>query len=289
MRYEGDVYRPPSEAHSLIIQLTIGCAHNTCTFCAMFKEKKFRVRKISEVIADLEDVKRSYPYRVERVFLADGDALITKTEDLITVLDKIYALFPAVQRVSVYGQAHDVLAKTPEELRLLREHGLEMVYIGAESGCQKVLDDIKKQVRVEETIEACQKLKAAGILVSMTLITGIGGRPDSEQHAIASAKLVTATKPEYLGLLTLHLEAGTPLADDYLSGKFEILTPTEYLREQLLFLQQVDSEGTVVRSNHISNYVALAGTLNRDRKAMIAQLEQALQSGRLLPERYRRL
>lgn len=289
MRYEGDVYRPPSEAHSLIIQLTIGCAHNTCTFCAMFKEKKFRVRKISEVIADLEDVKRSYPYRVERVFLADGDALITKTEDLITVLDKIYALFPAVQRVSVYGQAHDVLAKTPEELRLLREHGLEMVYIGAESGCQKVLDDIKKQVRVEETIEACQKLKAAGILVSMTLITGIGGRPDSEQHAIESAKLVTATKPEYLGLLTLHLEAGTPLADDYLSGKFEILTPTEYLREQLLFLQQVDSEGTVVRSNHISNYVALAGTLNRDRKAMIAQLEQALQSGRLRPERYRRL
>ena len=289
MRYEGDVYRPPSEADSLIIQLTIGCARNTCTFCTMYKRKKFRVREIDEVIDDLYYAKEHYPYHFDKVFLADGDALIVNTPDLITVLDKVYEIFPHCRRVTTYGAAKDVLQKTHEELCDLRRHGLEMVYIGAESGSDKVLDDIKKHVKAAETIEACQKLKAAGIKVSMTLITGIGGRPDTKIHAIESAKLVTATKPEFLGLLTLHLEADTPLANDYLAGKFQILTPFEYLEEQKLFLENVDSEGTVLRSNHVSNYVALAGTLNRDRDKMIAQLDRALKSGKIRPERYRRL
>ena len=289
MIYEGDVYRPPSEADSLIIQLTIGCARNTCTFCTMYKSKKFRVRPIDDVIADLYDVKQNYRWPFDRVFLADGDALIVNTPDLVTVLDKIYEVFPHVRRVTTYGAAKDVLQKSHEELCKLRRHGLEMVYIGAETGSDKVLADIKKHVTAAETIEACLKLKAAGIKVSMTLITGIGGRPDTVEHAIESAKLVTATKPEYLGLLTLHLEAGTPLANDYLAGKFQTLTQIEYLREQKLFLENVDSEGTVLRSNHASNYVALAGTLNRDREKMIAQLDWALKNGRVKPERYRRL
>jgi len=289
MVYEGDVYRPPSEADSLIIQLTIGCARNTCTFCTMYKRKKFRVRPIDEVIADLYDVKHNYPYPFNKVFLADGDALIVNTPDLVTVLDKIYEIFPNCRRVTTYGAAKDVLQKTHEELCELRRHGLEMVYLGAESGSDKVLIDIKKHVTAAETIEACLKLKAAGIKVSMTLITGIGGRPDTREHAIESAKLVTATKPEYLGLLTLHLEAGTPLAKDYLAGKFQTLTPYEYLQEQKLFLEHVDSEGTVLRSNHASNYVMLAGTLNRDRDEMIADLDFALKHGQLRPERYRRL
>lgn len=289
MRYEGDVYRPPSEANSLIIQLTIGCARNTCTFCAMYKRKNFRVRKLEEVIADLEDVKANYPYVVDRIFLADGDALIVKTEDIITILDKIYELFPMCERVTMYGCAKDVLMKTHEELVALKNHGLEMIYIGAESGSEDILIDIKKGITAAETTEACSRLKAAGLKVSMTLITGIGGRPKTREHAIESAKLVTAAKPDYLGLLTLHLEDGTPLSQDYLEGRFEILTPTEYLEEQKLFLEHVDSEGTVLRSNHISNYVALAGTLNRDRQKMIDQLDYALKSGKLRPERYRRL
>lgn len=289
MVYEGDVYRPPSEAYSLIIQVTIGCARNSCTFCTMYKRKKFRVRKMEEIVADLYSAKREYVWGVERVFLADGDALIVNTDDLVYLLDKIYEIFPTCKRVTTYGAAKDVLQKSHEELCELRRHGLEMVYIGAESGSDKVLTDIKKHVTAAETIEACQKLRAAGIKISMTLITGIGGRPDTAEHAIASAKLVTATKPEYLGLLTLHLEADTPLANDYLAGKFEILSPMEYLEEQKLFLENVDSEGTVLRSNHVSNYVALAGTLNRDRQKMIDQLEAALKSGRIRPERYRRL
>lgn len=289
MIYEGDVYRPPSEANSLIIQLTIGCARNTCRFCAMYKRKQFRVRELTEVIDDLYWVKRYYPYRFDRVFLADGDALIVKTPDLITIIDKIYEIFPQVRRVTIYGTAKDVLLKSHEELCQLREHGLEMVYIGAESGSDKVLLDIDKRVTAAETIEACQKLKAAGIKVSMTLITGLGGKADSREHAIESAKLVTATKPEYLGLLTLNLEPDAPLMQDYLSGKFETLSPFGDLEEQKLFLEHVDSEGTVLRSNHVSNYVSLSGTLNQDKERMIAQLDAAIQSGRIRPERYRRL
>lgn len=289
MIYEGDVYRPPSEANSLIIQLTIGCAHNTCTFCTMYKREKFRIRKLSEVIADLHWVKDRYPYYFDRVFLADGDALIVKTPDLITILDTIYALFPHVRRVTTYGAAKDVLIKTPEELSLLRQHGLEMVYIGAESGSDKVLADVNKGVTAAETVDACLKLKAAGIKVSMTLITGLGGRANTREHAIGSAELVTAAKPEYLGLLTLTLGKDAPLTKDHLAGKFEKISPMEGLAEQKLFLENVDSEGTVLRSNHVSNHVALAGTLNRDRERMIAQLESAIAIGGTIPGQYRRL
>ena len=289
MIYEGDVYRPPSEAASLIIQLTIGCANNSCRFCAMYKRKQFRIRKLDEVIEDLYWVEKYYPYYFDRVFLADGDALIVKTPDLITILDKIYEIFPQTKRVTIYGTARDVLRKSHEELCSLRRHGLEMVYIGAESGSEKVLRDVDKRVTAAETVEACLKLKAAGIKVSMTLITGLGGRADSYEHAVESAKLVNAAKPEYLGLLTLNLEPDAPLTKDYLSGKFQANSPFEDLEEQKVFLEHVDSEGTVLRSNHVSNYVSLAGTLNQDRERMIAQLDAAIQSGRIRPERYRRL
>lgn len=284
MIYEGDVYRPPSEAHSLIIQLTIGCARNTCTFCSMYKAKSFRVRPIAEVIDDLYWVKAHYPYHFDRVFLADGDALIVKTQDIVTVLEKIYELFPHIRRVSTYGAAADVLLKRHEELCLLRRHGLEMVYIGAESGSDRVLSAVDKRVTAAQTAEACLRLKAAGIKTSMTLITGLGGQAHTREHAIESARLVSETKPEFLGLLSLNLAPEAPLTADWLSGKFVMLSPVECLEEQRLFLEHVDSEGTVLRSNHISNYVSLAGTLNRDRAAMIAQLEKALSRGGIRPK-----
>ena len=280
MYYEGDVYRPPSEAESLIIQLTIGCARNTCRFCTMYKRKQFRIRPISEIITELNWAKANYRYYFDRVFLADGDALIVKTEDLLTVLDEIKRLFPHVRRVSPYGAAKDVLQKSHEELCQLRSHGLQMVYIGAESGSDKVLADVDKRVTAAETVEACLKLKAAGIQVSMTLITGLGGRADSREHAIESAKLVSAAKPEYLGLLTLGLAQDAPMKQDQLSGNFQMLTPLEGLEEQLLFLKHVDSEGTVLRSNHVSNHLSLRGTLNTDRDDMISLLERVIAMNR---------
>lgn len=284
MIYEGDVYRPPSEARSLIIQLTIGCARNTCRFCTMYKRKQFRIRPIPEVLADLCWVKQRYPNAFDRVFLADGDALIVKTGDIITVLDKIYELFPQVRRVTTYGAAKDVLQKSQQELEMLRLHGLEMVYIGAESGSDRVLAQMDKRVTAAETVEACLKLKAAGIKTSMTLITGLGGRAHTREHAVESAKLVSAAKPEYLGLLTLTLGREAPLRQDYLEGKFEKLNTVEALQEQKLFLEHVDSEGTVLRSNHVSNYMSLSGTLNADRELMIAQLERAIARGDMLPD-----
>lgn len=282
MKYEGDVYRPPSEAKSLIIQLTVGCARNSCTFCSMYKNKRFRVRELSEVVEDLYWVKKRCPFGFERVFLADGDAFIVKTPLLLAVLDKIYELFPHVQRVSTYGAAADVLLKSPEELLELRRHGLEMVYIGAETGSDRIFQAVSKNITAAETIEACLKLKAAGIKVSMTLMSGLGGKPLTRENALESARLVSAAKPEYLGLMTLYVYPDTPLGKQCREGSFQELSPLEMLEEQKLFLENVDSEGTVLRSNHVSNFVSLAGTLNRDRDTMLLQLEQAIKRAKEL-------
>lgn len=164
----------------------------------MYKDKTFRVRPIPEVLADLEEAAREIPYPIRKVFLADGDALIVKIPDLLTVLDRVFQLFPACRRVTTYGCALDVLGKSHEELCTLRAHGLEMVYLGAETGSDRILTQIKKGVTAAETAQACQKLRAAGIKTSMTLITGIGGVPRMEENAVESARLVTAARPEYL-------------------------------------------------------------------------------------------
>lgn len=276
MEYEGIVYRPPSEARSLIIQVTIGCAHNTCTFCNMYKEKTFRIRRIEEILADLEEVShnRYAPY-IERVFLADGDALVMKTEDLLTILAAVRRLFPGVKRVASYGTAQDILRKTEEELRKLREAGLGIVYVGAESGDNEILEYIHKGVTAEEVIAAGQKLKRCKIQTSVTLISGLGGRGRVRQHALSCARLITEMNPEYASFLTLRLYEGTPMYADVVEGRFARITPDEIMDEMEIFLKHVDSPGTVFRTNHASNYVVLAGNLNDDIPEMMATLEEA--------------
>jgi radical SAM superfamily enzyme YgiQ (UPF0313 family) len=288
MRYEGTVYRPPSEAGSLIIQLTIGCARNTCTFCAMFKDKKFRIRKLDDVVEDLVMARQYYSrIKVRRIFLADGDALIVKTKDLLYIIEKIKEIFPEIERISAYGTPADINFKSDEELRTLREAGLEMIYMGAESGDDVVLKDVKKGVTAAEIIEAGQKLKRAGMVSSITLISGLGGKERLKEHAINSAKVISAIKPEYLGFLTLMVEPGTPLYDDYKAGKFELLGPHDVLEEMKLFIENVDSEGTVFRANHASNYVPLKGTFNKDNELMLKQIEAAEKAGNFRPEIFR--
>lgn len=288
MQYEGIVYRPPSEAYSLIIQLTIGCAHNHCTFCSMYKGKKFRIRPLEEVIADLEECRRHYG-AVRRIFLADGDALIVKTPDLLYILDKIKEIFPEVERVTMYAAPRDILNKSPEDLRALHDAGLDMVYVGAESGDDQILTDIKKGVTAAQIIEAGQKVRAAGIRISMTLISGLGGRKRLKQHAIASAKLISAIKPEYVGFLTLMVEPGTELYDQVERGEFDLITPPEVLEEMKLFLTHVDSEGTVFRANHASNYVNLAGDLNMDKPMLLRRIMEAEKHRDYKPENWRAL
>ncbi|MCI8342238.1 MAG: radical SAM protein [Firmicutes bacterium] len=290
MRYEGVVYRPPSEAGSLIIQLTIGCARNKCTFCAMFKDKKFRIRSLDEVVEDLNMARIYYrDIQIERVFLADGDALIVKTKDLLYILSKIKEIFPEVKRISAYGAPADVIMKTDEELKTLKEAGLDMIYMGAESGDDVVLEEVKKGATSSDIIEAGQKLKKAKMVVSITLISGLGGKARLEEHAINSAKVISAIKPEYVGFLTLMVEPGTPLFDDHKAGRFELLEPKEVLHEMRLFVENTDSEGTVFRSNHASNYVSLRGTFNKDKPLMLKQIDEAEKAGVFKGERYRRI
>ena len=207
MRYEGTVYRPPSEAHSLIVQVTVGCAHNTCTFCAMYKDKTFKIRPKEEVLADFEEASMKYGPYIRKIFLADGDALVVKTADLLDILSFIKERFPNLERVTAYGTALDILHKSKEELCQLKAAGLDMVYMGIETGDPQILKDVKKGVSREQMGEAGRKLQECGILCSATLISGLGGRQRLKEHAIASASLIIEIKPAYVGFLTLMIDA----------------------------------------------------------------------------------
>ena len=290
MRYEGDIYRPPSEAYSLLVQVTIGCSHNKCTFCNMYKEKQFRVRKQEEVLEDLAWAREHYR-RVERIFLCDGDALCLANRKLLVILDYIRQHFPECERVTTYGRATDVLRKTDEELRELREHGIEMVYLGAESGSQKVLEKINKGETREELIEGVQRLEAAGIKTSVTFISGLAGPDDWEEHAVETGRMIAEMNASYVSLLTLMLQPPSPLLEDYRQGRFKLLTPEEVLAETCLMLQYAKpSKSCVFRSNHASNYVSLRGNLPEDNDSMIAALKRCMEDrGLLKDERFRML
>ena len=289
MQYEGDVYRPPSEARSLIIQVTIGCSHNTCTFCHMYTGKQFRIRKREEILADLEECSREFGKYVRRVFFADGDALIVKTPLLLELLAYVKDHFPNVERVTAYGTASDVLRKSEEELRALANAGLEMVYLGAESGDDEILLQIKKGQTAAELIEAGRKLKRCGIKTSVTLISGLGGPEGMEKHALGSARLINEMNPEYAAILSLQLREDSPMAQEVLRGERKLLTADQTVEETELFLNAIDSPGTIFRSNHASNYVSLAGVFNDDIPEMLEQLEDAKARHRYRPEWMREL
>ena len=289
MRYYGAVYRPPSEAYSLIVQVTYGCSHNTCAFCSMYKEKRFALRPLEEVLEDFHIARRTYRH-VDKVFLADGDALVRKASELYTILDTIRELFPECERVTSYASPASIRIRTDEELQTLRAKGLTMVYMGLESGCDEVLKLMRKGHMSAEIIEMGQKVRRNGIALSVTAITGLGGPELLEQHAIETAKAFNAMNPEYIGMLTLMVEPGTPLYDWVRDGDFRLLTQPQVLRETRLLVENLDSPGSVFRMNHASNYLDLRGTLNQDRDALLAKIHQAEQDlSCLRPESWRGL
>lgn len=289
MEYEGIVYRPPSEAQSLIIQATIGCAHNTCLFCAMYRGKQFRVRAMEEIKADIAEGARLYGRYVERVFLADGDALAMATDQMIEILSFVRQQLPHAKLISSYATAQDLLAKSPQELEAIREAGLDLLYIGAESGDDQVLHSMAKGVTAQQLAEAGVKAHGVGFRTSVTLISGLGSRERLVQHATESARLISVMKPEFLGFLTLMVEEGAPLTKLVRQGKFQLLEPDEVMEEMEIFLRAVDSQGTVFRANHASNYVNLRGTLNKDREALLATIAQTRGSTSYKPEYFRGL
>lgn len=290
MRYEGNIYRPPSEAYSLIVQVTIGCSHNKCTFCNMFREKNFRVRNVQEVLEDLDSARRYYS-RVGRIFLADGDALVLTNEKLMVILNHINKNFPECERVTIYGTPQDVLRKSHEELVELRENGIEIIYIGAESGSDKILKDICKGATRAELIEAVRKIEAAGIKASVTFISGMGGKADWEEHAIETGTMISEMEPSYVGLLTLMVERDVPLYRKIEAGEFQLLSAEEVMAESLLMLKHANVEKTCVfRANHASNYVSLKGNLPEDKEDMMALLRRAMEDKNMFKdERFRML
>ena len=275
MHYSGAVYRPPSEAHSLIVQCTLGCSHNKCAFCIMYKEKQFAINPLEQVLGDLAEA-RTYYARIERIFLADGDALILPMDYLLSVLDYIREHVPECERVSAYASTKALMRKSDAELQALRERGLQMVYVGLETGLEPLLKKYDKGVTAEEIIEHSLRAKAAGMTLSVTAINGMGGREQSEEHALATAAALSRIKADYVAMLTLRVYSGTPLHDWIERGELTMLTPQELALENRLILQHIDSDGSVFRSNHASNYLPLKGTLNRDRDALIAQIDAAL-------------
>ncbi|MCI6639809.1 MAG: B12-binding domain-containing radical SAM protein [Pygmaiobacter massiliensis] len=275
MRYFGRVFRPPSEAYSLILQATIGCSHNKCAFCSMYKEKTFTVRPVEQVLEDIDQARRTYP-EIDRVFLADGDALILPMKSLLTILGHIKKVLPECERVGIYGSPRSITTKTQAELSQLQQAGLGIVYLGLESGNEAILRQMNKGETAVQIIEAGQKVRAAGLKLSVTVINGLGGTQRWEEHAVDTAHALSQMNPDYIGLLTLRVYRGTPLADMIERGEVIQPDPVQLMQETRLLLEQIDSEGSIFRSNHASNYLVLAGTLNRDRQAMIDKIDRAL-------------
>lgn len=289
LRYEGAVYRPPSEARSLIIQATLGCSHNKCTFCSMYKDKPFRARAFEDVENDLRYARSMYSH-VRRIFLADGDALILSFDKLSRILLCIKELFPECERVGIYGTSKSINIKTLEELVELKKLGLGIIYLGLESGNEEILRRIKKGETAEDIVRAGKKVKESGILLSVTAISGLGSQELKDEHAVDTAKAFSAMKPDFIGFLALMVEREAELYKDVLNGNFKLLTPIEIVEEMILFLKNIDSEGSVFRSNHASNYFSLYGDLNKDIPSMLSELEEVLKDDALLKaECFRRL
>ena len=274
---EGMVFRPPSEANSFILRATIGCAHNRCTFCSMYRDVQFRARPLSEIEPIIQKTARYYP-GIRRVFLADGDALVLSTDRLLAVIDLLKANFPKLSRISCYGGPLDILRKTPADLQLLKQAGMQLVYLGIESGDDEVLARVQKGVTSEQMIEAGQKIIAAGMKLSAMLVLGLGGRELSRQHAINSARVASAINPTMLSALTLMLHRGTPLRAEAEQGLFQPLSPYEFVLELKELVNSLDMHAPCIfRSNHVSNMLPLAGTLPDDKNSLLRQAEDALQ------------
>lgn len=278
MRYDSDLlYRPPGEWKSYLLQCTIGCSNNQCTFCGMYKEKKFRIRPTQEILEDIDMARAYYGPGLQRVFLMDGDAIIIKTEDLLRILRKLYDTFPALEKVTLYAGPRSTLSKTPEELKALHDAGLSRAYLGVESGSDAVLKFIHKGVNAQQMLQAGQRLVEAGIDLWVTIILGITGEGgDWREHILSTAQIINQMKPRHLSAMTFAPAKGTPLGDDVLAGRFKVYGPDHILEECRLLIEHLDVDPLHFTSNHASNYLPLKGSLPEDKEKFLSMIDQAL-------------
>ncbi|HMB16425.1 MAG TPA: radical SAM protein [Pelovirga sp.] len=276
--YNEPLFRPPSEARSLIFQVTIGCSQNTCGFCGMYKMKRFSCRPLSDILAEIESIPAVYRPQIQRVFLGDGDGLVYPQDDLIRVLDGLAQTFPNLARVSAYASPNSLTTKTIADLAELRRKKLRILYFGLESGDPDTLLLADKGFTPEKMLVLCQKAQSADLKLSITAILGLAGRKRSAEHAQATAAWINALSPEYFSLLTMFRRHN----DAYFT-KIEPLSHGEVLEEALAVVRDLNPPGTILRSNHVSNSLNLAGRYPRDRERIIAQAEAALQQARKNP------
>ena len=276
MRYEGTVYRPPSEANSLLIQATIGCPHNKCTFCSMYKGSKFRLRPVEEIKEDLAAARNYYGDFITSIFFPDGNTIIMKTEQLLEIFNFARELFPHLKRITVYGSARYINKKSEADLIRLREAGLTRVHTGMESGDDETLRRINKGTTAEDIIAAGLKLKTAGIQTSEYYLAGIGGIERTREHAINSARALSAFSPDFIRIRTFVPVPNTPLYEDYLRGDFKLLTPHQTLGEIRLLVENLECDNSMVLSDHVSNYWDVSGIIPDDREKMLAGIDEAL-------------
>ena len=286
MRYVGKIYRPPSEADAYLLQATIGCSWNKCTYCDMYRDKPtFSLRDISEVLADMREASKQFGSRIQKLFVMDGDALCMPMEHWTAILRLAYELFPNLRRVSCYAMANNILEKTPEEMSELRTLGLKQLYIGPESGDDLTLKRIAKGSTANQHIEAAQRVKSAGMKMSVIFLLGAGGVERSREHAKASAELASAMDPDFLSALTLTVIPNTPMERMQLNGRFVMPDKSMLLEELFIFIEHANPTAAVFRTNHASNYLPIRGTLPLDREPMLELITAALDGTvRLRPE-----
>ena len=272
------MFRPPSEANSFILRVTMGCSHNRCTYCNMYRSVNFRLRTMAEIMAQVNAAK-GYQEFIRRIFLADGDALVLATDKLLEILTILKESFPKLRRVSCYAGPKAILSKTPQDLQRLYDAGLTLVYYGMESGDDEVLSHVCKGVNAQQSITAGQRVVASGIKLSMMVIVGLGGKAGSVAHARHTAEAINAIHPNMLSALTLMMYRGSELRDEYERGQFEILSPGESMGELYELISGIDlpiETHCLFRSNHISNHIALAGTLPRDKQQLLNAAKQGM-------------
>lgn len=273
--YNEPLFRPPSEAYSLIFQLTLGCSWNQCAFCEMYSSKKFRARKEEDVFREIDTIKSSQ-LNTRKVFLADGNAFVLSYERLNRIMIKLNESFPKLNRVSAYALPKDILSKSDDELKTLAENGLKLLYVGIESGDDELLKIIHKNEDYNSTVMALVKARKAGIKLSVMILNGLGGKQYSKQHALNSARLINEIQPEYLSTLVLSYPYGLEHFKKKFNANFDDLSKIGLIQEMGLFISKLNLESTIFRSDHASNYLVLKGILNRDKKELMERINTVI-------------
>lgn len=275
MRYEGMVYRPPSEAASFIIQATVGCPHNKCRFCNLYKDKHFKIRSVTEIKEDILLGKAYYGDDVRTIFLADGNTILMKTSQLLEILEYARQVFPRLERVTTYGSSQYLALKSLADLKALRSAGLKRIHTGMETGYDPLLEEVCKGSTSVDHIKAGQKVKDAGIELSEYIMVGLGGYKWTREHAVHSAQVLNEINPDFIRLRTFVPIAGSQMGEDYLQGSFQLLDPHDALKETRLLIEKLEVT-SFLASDHYLNFWNVNGQLPVDKDKMLAQIDYAL-------------